>query len=211
MATDYPGSLDSFPEVGSATPMDTSGSEHHVLHNDMADAIVALETELGVNPSASYTTVAERLDAIGTGGGSGNANIAYGTEPVSPEVGEFWLDTNSPPETEAPSYAALGNGGTSKTIDIMAADVQTLTLNQSTCTLTFTGTPAADTVRWFVLRLVHDGTTSSRTVVWPAGTLWVNGTAPFLPTTLADAVAMVSFLTLPDGTLHGFHTGNFYP
>ena len=38
------------------------------------DEVVALETELGLNPSAGYATVAERLDALSAGGASKGPN-----------------------------------------------------------------------------------------------------------------------------------------
>ena len=64
MATNYPAGLDAFPTVGAATPMDTSGSEHDLLHNNMGDAIEALELELGAQPSGIFDSLVQRLDAL---------------------------------------------------------------------------------------------------------------------------------------------------
>lgn len=110
-----------------------------------------------------------------------------------------------------PTFSDIGNAGSSKTVTVTDADVQSLTLNSATLTLTLSGTPASGEVNWMVLRLVHDNTTSSRTVVWPAAMLWENDTEPFLPTTDADAISTFSILTLSDGTRIGYHTGNFFP
>lgn len=203
MATNYPAGLDTFPTVSASTPMDTSGSEHDVLHNNLADAIVAVQTALGTNPEGSFTDLAERLDNIGAGS---DVNIAT-TEPGSPEVGDFWLDIDSAPP--AGSYADQGNAGSAKTVDINAADVQELTLNSSTCTLTFTGDPSAGFVRHWELHLTHDATTSSRAVTWPSDVEWPGGTDPTLLATTANAVALFRFTTRSDGIHFGEHVGNY--
>lgn len=82
MATNYPGSIDSLtnPSAGDAL---TSPS-HSAQHANANDAIEAIETELGVNPSGSDATVAARLTAIEAGtnlatGAVTSAKIADGT------------------------------------------------------------------------------------------------------------------------------------
>jgi hypothetical protein len=64
MASSYPGALDSL----STSNVDgtTSATTHPALHNDANDAINKIETELGVNPSASFTDVVTRLNQITT-------------------------------------------------------------------------------------------------------------------------------------------------
>lgn len=59
MATNYPGGYDSFTRPNPSDKL--SNPRHTVVHDDIADAIEAIEAELGANPSDSYTTVAERL------------------------------------------------------------------------------------------------------------------------------------------------------
>jgi hypothetical protein len=82
VATNYPGSIDSLtnPSAGDAL---TSPS-HSAQHANANDAIEAIETELGVNPSGSDATVAARLTAIEAGtnlatGAVTSAKIADGT------------------------------------------------------------------------------------------------------------------------------------
>ena len=62
MSTNYPGSLDTTSVLKNnsvdATPTETT---HEVLHNNTSDAIIAVETELGINPSGSYIDVVTRL------------------------------------------------------------------------------------------------------------------------------------------------------
>lgn len=58
----YPADIDSFTTVDNDTP---TADVHADLENDQSTAIVAVETELGANPSGSYATVADRLAAAG--------------------------------------------------------------------------------------------------------------------------------------------------
>lgn len=63
MAAVYPGTL----PVTSAAGALLSTNPHSTLHNNMYDEIVAIATELGVNPRGTYATVKARLDAIPLG------------------------------------------------------------------------------------------------------------------------------------------------
>jgi hypothetical protein len=61
MTTSYPGAFDTFADAGtnlSSTP------NHSVMHNNVQDAVEAIEAELGLNPSGSSATVAARFSAI---------------------------------------------------------------------------------------------------------------------------------------------------
>jgi lysophospholipase L1-like esterase len=66
VASNYPGSLDSFDTIASdkKTSDIVGGRTHRQMHNDLGDAIEAVQGELGINPSGNYSTVAARLDAI---------------------------------------------------------------------------------------------------------------------------------------------------
>lgn len=67
MASNYPASLDTtatLPASGSVGA-NLSTFPHSTLHGNANDAIIAIETELGVAPSDTFTTVKARLDAIG--------------------------------------------------------------------------------------------------------------------------------------------------
>ena len=75
MASNYPGSLDSFDTIASdkKTSDAVGGRTHRQMHNDLGDAIEAVQSELGTNPSGSDATVAARLSAIEAG-----TNLATG-------------------------------------------------------------------------------------------------------------------------------------
>ncbi len=66
MASNYPGSLDSFDTIASdkKTSDSVGGRTHRDMHNDLGDAIESVQTELGTNPSGSYATVKARFEAI---------------------------------------------------------------------------------------------------------------------------------------------------
>ena len=68
MATNYPGSLDSITAVTGATSTSATvgGRTHSQLHNDTADAVEAVQAELGVEPSGGFATVVARLNAVDT-------------------------------------------------------------------------------------------------------------------------------------------------
>ncbi len=66
MASNYPGGLDSFDTIASdkKTSDAVGGRTHRQMHNDLGDAIEAVQTELGTTPSGSYATVKARFEAI---------------------------------------------------------------------------------------------------------------------------------------------------
>ena len=69
MASNYPGSLDSFDTIASdkKTSDAVGGRTHRQMHNDLGDAIEAVQAELGSNPSGPYDTVEARLVALSAG------------------------------------------------------------------------------------------------------------------------------------------------
>jgi len=59
MATSYPGGLDSYTRPSPTDPLNSPS--HSGVHDNVYDAIEAIETELGTNPSSSFSTVNDRL------------------------------------------------------------------------------------------------------------------------------------------------------
>jgi hypothetical protein len=66
VASSYPGSLDSFDTIASdkKTSDSVGGRTHRQMHNDLGDAVEAVQAELGTDPAGSYSTVKARLDAL---------------------------------------------------------------------------------------------------------------------------------------------------
>jgi len=69
VASNYPGSLDSFDTIASdkKTSDAVGGRTHRQMHNDLGDAIEAVQGELGTDPAGVNSTVAARLDAVESG------------------------------------------------------------------------------------------------------------------------------------------------
>jgi hypothetical protein len=62
MSTNFPNSLDNFPNPSSTTNLDSSGSgnpplRHSTQHQNANDAIEALEAKLGINFSSAATSI----------------------------------------------------------------------------------------------------------------------------------------------------------
>lgn len=68
MTTNYPGALDTTAQLkNDATDATPTATTHEVAHNNVADAIMAVEGALGTNPAGSHGTVASFLNALDTG------------------------------------------------------------------------------------------------------------------------------------------------
>ena len=67
MTTNFPASLDTTTLLHNDVTDDTVTAGHHApLHNNISDAILAIETELGTTPKGSFASVKARLDAAAT-------------------------------------------------------------------------------------------------------------------------------------------------
>lgn len=95
MASNYPGSLDSFDTIASdkKTSDSVGGRTHRDMHNDLGDALEAVQAELGTDPAGTYSTVKARLaayDAYAAKTGAYTATVDDGTLNVT--SGTFTLD-----------------------------------------------------------------------------------------------------------------------
>lgn len=65
MASLYPTSIDTFVDTQpqASTPMNDSNVAHATLHQNVNDAVKAVQTALGVSPAGAYASVAARLAA----------------------------------------------------------------------------------------------------------------------------------------------------
>ncbi len=70
MSSNYPNSIDGYTQLPLAVDKVTNVNASTV--NRLRSAIINIENTLGINPQGDYDTVAERLDDIGGGGGSGD-------------------------------------------------------------------------------------------------------------------------------------------
>lgn len=72
MASSYPGGIDSLPNPATSDSM--AVVSHAGQHADANDAIEAIETELGTNPSGASASVKDRFDTVVVGPGSATDN-----------------------------------------------------------------------------------------------------------------------------------------
>ena len=63
MATNYPTTLDTFTNPTSTDTLDSATVPHAAQHDNINDAVLAIETELGTLPKGSFATVKARLIA----------------------------------------------------------------------------------------------------------------------------------------------------
>lgn len=75
-----------------------------------------------------------------------------------------------------PANIAVGNCGSSQTVDLSTGNVVSVTLNAATCTLTLTN---PQTAAVYLFKLTEDAT-GSRAVSWPGTVKWPASTAPTL-------------------------------
>lgn len=63
MATNYPNSLDVLinPTVGDT--LNSTTVPHHLQHSNINDAMEAVQTTLGINPTGPYLTIKDRIQA----------------------------------------------------------------------------------------------------------------------------------------------------
>lgn len=94
MATNYPTSVDAFPNPAANTPVDsaTPGLDHASHHANLADAVEAIETVLGTSPQGASADVKTRITTLE--GKVGTARVFVGTSaPGSPIDTDIWIDT----------------------------------------------------------------------------------------------------------------------
>jgi len=64
MATSFPTGLDAIQRVAATDLRNAPGKEGHVLHNNVCDAVEALQAKVGVDGSAVATSIDKRLAAV---------------------------------------------------------------------------------------------------------------------------------------------------
>lgn len=103
---------------------------------------------------------------------------------------------------------AVGNSGTSKTLDIELGNVKTLTLTGN-CTLTLSNPSPTGNACSLTLIITQDAT-GSRTISWPASVKWAAGVAPTLTTTASKTDIITLFTPDAGTTWYGFLGGKAF-
>lgn len=98
MSSNYPSALDDatvFPEREDGT---TTAAQHAADHNNLADAVIKIQTELGVEPSGVFDTIVARLTAMnrtGTLAGRGAAASYTGGRYFATDVGAEYVSNGT--------------------------------------------------------------------------------------------------------------------
>jgi hypothetical protein len=83
MATSFPTGIDSFPDPGPSTPMNTPGQlEHDVQHTNINDAMNAVETKIGINGSSDVASMDNKLATVISAQSGNTAAIAANTAAI---------------------------------------------------------------------------------------------------------------------------------
>lgn len=200
LATDVTGTL---PVANGGTGVTTSTGSGSVV---LSSSPTLTTPTLGV---ASATSIATGLGAVGTPSHTFTGDTDTGM--WSPAANTVAISTNGAEVLRLTSagyleavysdkVVALGNTGTSKTIDLSQGNVFTATLTGS-CTFTLSGSNAnSSRGSSFTLILTNDGT-AGRTVAWSGGTfLFPGGSSSLSRTTTANATDVWVFFTPNNGT-----------
>lgn len=120
----YPGSIASFSAPSSTSP--TNSPSHAGLHAQETGEIVAIETELGINPSGAYATVASAITTLGTIAttaktqaqalttwiaGSASAGTAYVVAPFAGAITGYWTQGGAAPAVPGLVTVIVGSAG----------------------------------------------------------------------------------------------------
>lgn len=166
MATAFPTGIDSFPDPGPTTPMNTPGAlEHDIQHTNVNDAINSMQVKIGINGSADVTSIQNKLATVISAQAADAAaiTIAQGTivshtasiaalnsaNPTSPSDGVVFIDATATAGTEINSAIAsfggtkgvvqLGKGTFTVDVNVPMADNVTIRgMGRSSTFLVFT-------------------------------------------------------------------------
>ena len=179
MASNYPGSLDSFDTIASdkKTSDAVGGRTHRQMHNDLGDATESVQAELGTDPAGTFSTVKARLDqlvAYAAKTGAYTATVADHTLNVT--SGTFTLDLPAASTCTGQSLRVKNSGTGVVTLDGNSSEtiegVATFPLGpRSYVEITSTGSA------WILTAGVPDSGWR-RVLLWNASGTVTEGTSP---------------------------------
>lgn len=121
----YPSSLDSASLFPTRTDATLTATEHAADHNNLADAVIKVETELGTDPSGSYSTVGERIAGLSRTGGiaaRGSASSYPGGRYfATDQLAEYISDGSSWYRTSAPAGELVSFPGFNPPVSLVRA------------------------------------------------------------------------------------------
>ena len=173
MATNYPGALDSFVNPTATDTLDSATVPHAAQHDNINDAMSAVQVTLGVNPQGGSATVVARLTALDStvaGKAATNQTMYVGTTAVAinRSSASLALTGVSIDGTAAnvTGTVAVGNGGTGQTAIPLAT---AWALSQTYAV----GDIVSNALVYYVCRVAHTSSVSilvSNTTYWAVRT-----------------------------------------
>jgi len=143
MSTNYPGALDSFVNPTATDTLDSATVPHAAQHDNINDAMSAVQVTLGVNPQGGSATVVARLTAIESSVSGKAANNQT-----------FYIGTTS---------TAINRSSASQTLNGVSIDGNAATATSATTAGNLSGTQTAKFV--YAAPNGADGTASFRALV----------------------------------------------
>lgn len=153
MSTNYPGALDSFVNPTATDTLDSATVPHAAQHDNINDAMSAVQVTLGVNPQGDSATVVARLTALDStvaGKAATNQTMYVGTTAIainrssaSQTLTGTSIDGNAATATLATSANAVPASGI--TGATLASGVTASSLTSFGSSPTLSGTPTTST------------------------------------------------------------------
>ena len=153
MSTNYPGALDSFVNPTATDTLDSATVPHAAQHDNINDAMSAVQVTLGVNPQGGSATVVARLTALdSTVSGKaatdqtmyvGTTAIAINRSSASQTLTGVSIDGNAATATSATTANAVAASGI--TGATLASNVTASSLTSFGSNPALSGTPTAPT------------------------------------------------------------------
>lgn len=199
MTTSYPSALDTFINPSSGDTLDSATVPHAAQHDNINDAVAAVENELGVLPKGNYSSVKNRLDST-TG-----QFVTVGATPVSlaSATGNQSVFGKSFTAAAATTYLFdglifLATGTTSHTVSFNFGGTATYTsaaFYVDFLNVAVGGTPTSSVATFWNANtggVVSPASTVATKAFWVRGSLRINGAGTVIP--------QIAFSVAPTGT-----------
>lgn len=147
MSTNFPTSLDTstqLPDIAASDDMNATGKEHDVIHTNVNDAVIALQTKVGIDGSADTTSLDYKIN-----NGAKTRLFNYVTNTTNNSWGNYTL------RLAVPGYMMVNGSrirftlatsqSTSTTLGVSAAYIGNSQNNVSGYPIDYVGTPVSVT------------------------------------------------------------------
>lgn len=202
--SNYPGAIDEFRTTQNLPGILYDETDTTTVYaedsNNATSAIVAIETELGTNPSGASATVAGRLDGIDTTLSGKENSLGYTAENAANKSTSLSLGTSNtlyPSQGAVKSYVDTGLSGKQNSLGFTAENVA----NKSTSTSLGTSNtlyPSQNAVKSYIDAAVL----AAKQALYPVGSIWTSTSVSTNPATVLGFGTWTAFA--PERVLAGY-------